>query len=57
LRTAFRSDPGNVTFSAGVALGEPGEAMEKVLARADAALYEAKRQGRNRTVVADTGAG
>lgn len=53
LRAAFRSDPGAVTFSAGVAVGRPGEPIEDVLARADAALYDAKRRGRNRTVVAE----
>jgi diguanylate cyclase (GGDEF)-like protein len=39
------------SFSAGVALHLPGEATERALARADAALYEAKRAGRNRVVV------
>jgi diguanylate cyclase (GGDEF)-like protein len=52
LREAFYADPGGVTFSAGVAIGEPGDALETVLGRADTALYEAKRLGRNRTVVA-----
>ncbi|HEX7097292.1 MAG TPA: GGDEF domain-containing protein [Acidimicrobiales bacterium] len=52
LRAAFRADPGGVTFSAGIAVGEPGEPIDQVLARADAALYEAKRAGRNRTIVA-----
>ena len=54
VRAAFGSDPGGVTFSAGVAVAEPGEAVDSVLGRADEALYEAKRQGRNRTVVAPT---
>jgi diguanylate cyclase (GGDEF)-like protein len=52
LREAFYADPGGVTFSAGVAIGAPGDALETVLGRADTALYEAKRLGRNRTVVA-----
>ena len=36
------------TASFGVAEREPGEPMERLLARADAALYEAKRAGRSR---------
>lgn len=42
-----------VTASAGVATGELGAAL---LARADAALYEAKRAGRDRCATAPTGA-
>lgn len=41
-----------VTFSAGVAEHVPGETMDALLARADAALYEAKHRGRNRSFVA-----
>ncbi len=40
------------TFSAGVALYHPGETAESFVARADAALYRAKRNGRNRIEVA-----
>ena len=40
-----------VTFSAGVTLWRDGESLEATLSRADEALYEAKRTGRNRTCV------
>jgi diguanylate cyclase len=41
-----------VTFSAGVTLFRSGERLEETLDRADEALYEAKRTGKNRTCVA-----
>jgi diguanylate cyclase len=41
-----------ITFSAGVAEWQAGEGWVEVLARADAALYEAKRQGKNRVLPA-----
>ena len=41
-----------VTFSAGVTEWRPGEALEAALERADEALYEAKRSGKNRTCAA-----
>ncbi|MCA0241018.1 MAG: diguanylate cyclase [Proteobacteria bacterium] len=41
-----------VTFSAGVTEWRPGEALEAALGRADEALYEAKRTGKNRTCAA-----
>lgn len=44
--------PGHaVTTSAGVAIYRSNESIEELLARADAALYEAKNGGRNRYVV------
>jgi diguanylate cyclase (GGDEF)-like protein len=42
----------NWTCSAGIAVGEPGESPEAVIARADGALYEAKAAGRDRTQLA-----
>lgn len=42
-----------LTVSMGVTAYCRGEAIEKALARADAALYNAKAQGRNRIVCAD----
>ncbi len=41
-----------LTLSAGVAQQREGEAREAAVARADAALYRAKQEGRNRVVVA-----
>ena len=41
-----------VTFSAGVTAWRPGEPLQAALERADEALYEAKRTGKNRTCVA-----
>ena len=42
-----------ITFSAGVALLGPGEARDAAIARADSAMYRAKRQGLNHCVYAD----
>lgn len=41
-----------VTFSAGVTAYRLGEAIDTALERADEALYEAKRTGKNRTCIA-----
>ena len=42
-----------VTVSLGVAHAVAGETLDSLLARADAALYDAKESGRNRIVVAE----
>lgn len=42
-----------MTFSAGVAERVPGESQHSLLNRADAALYRAKGQGKNRVIAAD----
>ncbi|MEA2287980.1 MAG: hypothetical protein QOJ21_4023 [Solirubrobacteraceae bacterium] len=44
--------PGGQSCSAGIACREAGEDAPALLARADAALYEAKRAGRDRSVTA-----
>jgi len=41
-----------VTASFGLALRRPGESLAELVARADAALYRAKEEGRNRVSVA-----
>ncbi len=41
---------GRVSFSAGVAADRPGDPVDSVIARADDALYSAKRLGRDRII-------
>jgi diguanylate cyclase (GGDEF)-like protein len=45
--------PVETTVSIGIAGGPPGTELEVLLAAADAALYQAKRNGRNRVEVAE----
>lgn len=52
-RRSTNDDLGAVTLSAGFAVRRPGETPGDLLERADAALYAAKRGGRNRTVCAE----
>ena len=42
-----------LTLSVGAASLQPGETLDAAIARADTALYEAKRGGRNRVVLAE----
>ncbi|MDP3668542.1 MAG: GGDEF domain-containing protein [Telluria sp.] len=42
-----------ITFSAGVALRQQNEDQAALIARADQAMYQAKRSGKNRVVVAE----
>src|ERR1700722_16293801 len=43
-----------ITCSIGAAEWEPGDTVDSLLRRADIALYEAKRSGRNRVIAADS---
>jgi diguanylate cyclase (GGDEF)-like protein len=63
LRVEFRQlefsgdqgDPFSATFSAGIAsFPEDGEQLDELMKRADARLYAAKRNGRDRIVQADS---
>lgn len=47
---AWENDP--VTFSMGIALAHSGSTADEIVDRADAALYRAKREGKNRFVCA-----
>lgn len=51
-----RNGPLALTLSIGVACFRPTDDLDQLLARADAALYRAKEQGRNRVVYAENGA-
>ena len=53
MRQPISTDQGEllVTISVGVAVARPGEEVDGLLSRADAALYEAKRLGKNQVVV------
>ena len=44
---------GRITMSIGCAQHEPGEAPQSLVERTDQALYRAKREGRNRVIVAE----
>jgi diguanylate cyclase (GGDEF)-like protein len=55
LREQWRLTGPVTTFSAGVAVHEPGATPHDTLQHADAALYRAKEQGRNRDEFAAVG--
>lgn len=49
---ATSGDPIALTISSGVAHRRKNESLKKTLKRADAALYQAKRNGRNKVIIA-----
>lgn len=46
----YDSQPLRATISLGAAALEPGDTLQSIVARADARLYRAKQEGRNRVV-------
>jgi two-component system cell cycle response regulator len=50
LQFETNAEPLKITCSFGVSEGRPGENVDQILRRADMALYEAKKNGRNRVV-------
>ncbi len=53
IRQTFGETEFCVSFSCGVAAYPGYQTAEDILYHSDAALYKAKRQGRNRVVIAD----
>ena len=51
-KLAARTPLHGVTLSLGVAYAEPGDALAAIIARADVAMYDAKRAGRNAIALA-----
>jgi len=54
LKLFSEEEPIEITCSIGLAEWETGDTIDSILRRADMALYEAKRAGRNRIVASDT---
>jgi two-component system cell cycle response regulator len=54
LQFETNAEPLKITCSFGVSERTPGESVDQILRRADMALYEAKKNGRNRVVAAQS---
>ena len=54
MQKGTETDFGSITLSLGAATYVPGEDLAELISRADKALYEAKKQGRNRVVSDET---
>ena len=52
MRRRCRSSKSSTTLSAGLALAAPGETDDALVARADGALYDVKRHGRDGVLLA-----
>ncbi len=50
LREALKAPPLPLTFSGGIAQWQPGESLHELLARGDAAMYQAKKSGRDNII-------
>lgn len=50
LRESLQTPPFPLTFSGGIAQWQPGESLHELLARGDAAMYQAKESGRDNIV-------
>jgi diguanylate cyclase len=53
-RRSTSEDLGTITISSGIAMFRRGEGPQSLIDRADEAMYASKREGRNRTTVADS---
>jgi diguanylate cyclase (GGDEF)-like protein len=49
--TTYQNQTIALTVSIGAAIGKPSESLENLVVRADKAMYQAKKQGRNRSIL------